>query len=108
MLSHPWRLGDLPTLNSLLGELPTDADTYYIHDLALLPVARRMGAAKFMATVLAKHAAARGFAGMALVAVNGSTEFWTRQGFAPRDLPELTGKLLSYEADARYMVKPMA
>jgi len=108
VLSHPWKRDSIPPLNALIEAIPADADIYYLHDLALLPVARRMGAAKFMATVLAKHAAARGFAGMALVAVNGSTEFWTRQGFAPRDLPELTGKLLSYEADARHMVKPMA
>lgn len=105
VLSHPWKSDTIPALNALIEALPGDADTYYLHDLALLPVVRRMGAAKFMTDVLTRHAAARGFLTLSLVAVNNSTEFWARQGFEARDLPELTGKLLSYDADARYMVR---
>ncbi|HTJ58750.1 MAG TPA: GNAT family N-acetyltransferase [Devosiaceae bacterium] len=105
VLSHPWRGNAIPRLNALLGELPADADTYYVHDLALLPLVRRVGAAKFMATALTRHATARGFASMSLVAVNGSADFWARQGFEPKDIPELIGQLLSYEEGARYMVK---
>lgn len=107
VLSHPWKLDAVPALNALLGGLPPDADTYYLHDLALLPVARRIGAASFIVDALARHAAAMGFATMSLVAVNGSAPFWARQGFVPRDLPELTGKLLTYDEHARYMVKPL-
>lgn len=107
VLSHPWRQNAIPALNALLGEIPADADTYYLHDLALLPVARRVGAAQFMLRTLVKHAAARGFPSLSLVAVNGSEPYWARQGFLPRDLPELGGKLTSYAADARYMVRPL-
>lgn len=105
VLSHPWRLGDLPPLDTLLGTLPAGADTYYIHDLALLPVARRIGAASFIVEALGKHAAAHGFATMSLVAVNGSRGFWERHGFAVEDRPELAEKLLSYEPQARLMVR---
>lgn len=105
VLSHPWRHGSLPALNSLLGTLPDDADTYYVHDLALLPLARRLGAAGAIVASLEKHARAQGFATMSLVAVNGSRGFWGRQGFGVEEVPELYGKLLSYEADARFMVK---
>jgi ribosomal protein S18 acetylase RimI-like enzyme len=105
VLSHPWRLGSLPALNSLLGELPAGSDTYYIHDLALLPVARRIGAASFIVDALAKHAAAHGFATMSLVAVNASQGFWERHGFAVEDRPELAEKLKSYEDTARLMVR---
>ena len=108
VLSHPWRFGSLPALNSPLGEIPTDADTYYLHDLALLPVARRVGAAGFIVDALIKHAIARQFPTMSLVAVNGSQGFWEKRGFEVRDVPELYGKLLSYEEAARYMVKPLA
>lgn len=108
VLSHPWRAGSLPALNTPLGEISADADTYYLHDLALLPVARRVGAASHIVGALAKHAEARGFGTMSLVAVNGSVAFWQRQGFAVVDLPELRGKLLSYEAEARYMVRHLA
>ena len=107
VLSHPWRRDTIPPLNALLGALPADPDTYYVHDLALLPVARRMGAAGFITMVLGKHAAARGFTNMSLVAVNGSTGFWARQGFEPRDLPSLAASLAGYDPDARYMVKPL-
>ena len=107
VLSHPWKRGTIPALNALLNELPPDVDTYYIHDLAVLPVARRVGAAKFVTAALEKHATARGFATLSLVAVNGSEPFWSKQGFVPLDLPELTGKLLSYEPSARYMEKTL-
>jgi len=108
VLSHPWTDGTLPPLNSLLGALPESPDTYYLHDLCLLPVARRVGAASKIVDALVKHATVRGFATMSLVAVNGSVPFWERHGFVPTDVEALYGKLLSYEEAARYMVKRLA
>jgi GNAT superfamily N-acetyltransferase len=105
VLSHPWRQGSLPPLNTLLGELPREPDTYYLHDLCLLPVARRIGAAGKIVEALAKHAHVEGYPTMTLVAVNGSIPFWERHGFKVTDVPELYGKLLSYEEAARYMVR---
>jgi GNAT superfamily N-acetyltransferase len=105
VLSHPWRSGSLPALNATLGMLPEGADTYYLHDLALLPVARRIGAASFIVQALTKHAEAHGFASMRLVAVNGSQGFWERHGFAVADEPDLTQILATYEQDARLMMK---
>jgi GNAT superfamily N-acetyltransferase len=106
VLSHPWR--DVPpALNAPLEGLPADATTYYIHDLALMPVARRIGAASQIVKALIKHAAARDLPTMTLVAVNGSRGFWERHGFAVRDVPELAAKLASYAADARLMVKQL-
>ena len=105
ILSHPWRFGTLPSLNTLLGDLPDGSDTYYIHDLALLPVARRVGAASYITNALSKHARAHGFPTMSLVAVNGSQGFWERHEFEVVDIPELFPKLLSYESEARLMVR---
>ena len=105
VLSHPWRAGSLPALNTKLGEIPADADTYYIHDLALLPVTRRIGAASHIVAALSKHAVAQGFATMHLVAVNGSLGFWEKHGFTVEDVPALSEKLKGYEDTARYMVK---
>ena len=45
VISHPWRIAEPPALDTLLGALPAPASTYYIHDIALLPAARRGGAA---------------------------------------------------------------
>src|SRR5690606_12912908 len=89
VLSHPWRLGDLPALDTLLGALPADADTFYIHDLALLPLTRGIGAAGHIVAALTKHAMAMGFPTMSLVAVNNALAFWTRQGFMAATRPEL-------------------
>ncbi len=107
VLSHPWRSDSLPELNTELGAIPADADTYYLHDLALLPVARRMGTASQIVQALVKHAAVRGFASMQLIAVNNSHAFWEKQGFAVREAPGLEDKLLSYDATARLMVREL-
>ena len=45
---------------------------------------------------------------MTLVAVNKSVPFWERHGFMVAEVPELYGKLLSYEESARYMVKHLS
>lgn len=107
VLSHPWRADAPPALNSLLGEIPADATTYYLHDLAILPVARRIGAASQIVGALIKHATAMGFPTMSLIAVNGSQTFWERHGFAVAETPDLRAKLESYEPEARLMVKPL-
>ena len=107
VLSHPFALGSLPALDTLLGALPPEPDTFYIHDLALLPVARGVKAAGKIVAALTKHAEAMGFPTMSLVAVNGSVPFWEKQGFVIEERAELAEKLAAYEADARYMVKAL-
>ncbi|MDC9822899.1 GNAT family N-acetyltransferase [Devosia sp. ZB163] len=105
VLSHPWTYGTLPPLNTLLKHLPAEPDTYYLHDLCLLPVARRVGAASRIVEALTKHARAEGYPTMTLVAVAGSIPFWQRQGFETVEIEALYAKLLSYEDAASYMVK---
>lgn len=107
VISHPWRTGSLPALNALLGSLPGDADTYYIHDLALLPTARGTGAAGAIVLDLKRHALSLGFTGLSLVAVNNSAAFWRRQGFAETASGAVAGKLASYGDDARLMACPI-
>jgi GNAT superfamily N-acetyltransferase len=107
ILSHPWRFKSLPALNARLGAIPADADTYYLHDLALLNKARGTGAAAMIVGDIINHARAQGFANLSLVAVNGSQPFWHKHGFRVVDAPELGEKLASYEAAARLMVKPL-
>jgi GNAT superfamily N-acetyltransferase len=108
VLSHPWRDEAIPALDSLLRELPAGAKNYYLHDLALLPEARGTGAAGRLVADLIAHATTAGFSRMSLVAVNGSQAFWRRHGFSALDVPDLRQKLSSYEADAAFMVRPLA
>ena len=107
VLSHPWRFADPPPLNTLLGGLPPDADTYYIHDLAILPLARRVGAAGEIVSALEKHARVRDLPTMSLVAISGSSGFWVRHGFAPAELPDVSAKLSPYGAGAQLMAKAL-
>ncbi|MBD8066362.1 GNAT family N-acetyltransferase [Devosia sp. PTR5] len=108
VLSHPWRFGEVPALDGLIGALTDDADTYYIHDLALLPLTRGIGAAGKIVEALAKHARVLGLDSMTLVAVNSSRPFWERHGFASETAPQLDADLAGYGPDARYMVRRLA
>lgn len=103
-LTHPWRFGEPPPLNSRLGEIPQDATTYYIHDVALLPTGRGKGYAGEAARLLTDHARKAGFTNVSLVAVNNSTAFWQKQGFRITASPGLEAKLLSYGPDAALMI----
>lgn len=103
VLSHPWLDRQPPKLNAILGQPATDASTYYIHDLALLPAARKSGAAAAIVEILATHASALQLHNMTLVAVNNSVHFWRRQGFDIVVDPDLDRQLRSYDAQACFM-----
>ena len=107
LLSHPWIFGDPPKLNSMLRALPETPTTYYLHDIALLPVAQGQGAAGKIAERLAAHARGTGFSNISLCAVNGSAPFWQRQGFALAEVAGLDAKLASYGSDVRFMEKQL-
>ncbi|ATU93586.1 GNAT family N-acetyltransferase [Phyllobacterium zundukense] len=106
-ITHPWRLYTMPALNSELGQLPEEPTTYYLHDIALLPQSRGTGAAGRIVSILAGHAAESGFETMSLVAVNGSSGFWQKQGFTIVDRPDLEAKLRTYSDDARFMLRQL-
>jgi len=82
LVSHPWRTGEPPALGIPLGGLPATPDSYYLHDLALLPSARGTGAGTAAVRIVVECAQAAGFEDIFLVAVGGADRFWMRQGFA--------------------------
>ncbi len=101
-ISHPWQLGAPPALNSLLGQFPVKPDSFYIHDLALVPAARGAGAANAAVSLLIAMAEQSYLPSLSLVAVGGSERFWQRQGFQPAPSSK---DLTSYGATARFMVR---
>lgn len=107
-ISHPWLALQPPALGTLLRVLPIQASTYYIHDVALLPAARGLGAAAQMLERLTQLAKNGGIATLSLVAVNDSHAFWMRQGFGLIDDPVLQKKLNSYDYAARFLIKDVA
>ncbi|HEY0418588.1 MAG TPA: GNAT family N-acetyltransferase [Acetobacteraceae bacterium] len=99
-VSHPWHDGSSPALNTLLGALPESPSCLFVHDLALLPAARRQGAgARGMRRLMAQA----GGCPVCLVAVGRSRPFWESLGFAVAENAGLTDKLRSYGAGACYM-----
>lgn len=103
LVSHPWTRKAPPALDTLLGKLAEPADTYYIHDLALMPQARGRGLAVEAVTLAVTIARARGLATLSLVAVGDSIEFWRRQGFALVRDADVERSLASYGGSAHYM-----
>lgn len=81
LITHPWHRDQPPKLGALLGDIPGDADTYYLHDIALLPAARGTGAGKAALDFVMDRARALGFADIALMAIGGADRFWAAQGF---------------------------
>ncbi|WP_165323382.1 GNAT family N-acetyltransferase [Rhizorhabdus phycosphaerae] len=83
VLAHPWHRATPPKLDHLLGAIPEGADTYYLHDLALLPEARGSGAGAAAVDRVVAQARRGGFRDISLIAVGDSVPFWTSRGFAP-------------------------
>lgn len=107
LVSHPYGYGNLPALNALLGSIPAGADTFYVHDLALINAARGTGAAAMIVGEILRLARLREFATVTLVAVNGSLPFWYKHGFRAVAAPHLADKLASYEPAARLMSRSL-
>ncbi|KAL2871200.1 GNAT family N-acetyltransferase [Aspergillus lucknowensis] len=103
-ISHPIRNHQPPALDALLGEIPADADRYYIHDMAILPEFRGGGLAAKGIGRLLDLAVAKGFPGTCLVSVYGTEKFWARFGFGPEEIgDDLREKLKGYGDDAVYL-----
>ena len=109
-ISHPWRMYDPPALNSQLGEIPREPDTYYIHDVALMPELHGSGAAALVVALLLARAQKYLFPTVSLVAVSGSAGFWERHGFrnvASQKVVSATlvRKLRAYDDAAIFMAR---
>lgn len=103
-ISYPIRHGQPPALDTLLGEIPADADQYYIHDLAILPVLRGRGLAAECIDKLLNIA--KRYPTTCLVSVYGTSSFWGRYGFVSHPMDSvLAEKLHGYGGDATFMVR---
>ena len=79
----PTRAGETLALRSVVDQIPPDADTFYIHDVAVAHRCRGRGVARQLVERLLDLARARGFTRSELVSVQGSAPFWSRFGFEP-------------------------
>ncbi|KAI8943188.1 hypothetical protein NX059_012512 [Plenodomus lindquistii] len=102
IISHPIRKGRPPALDSFLGEIASDADQYFIHDIAILPGCRGEGAARMGVERVLK--VGEGYETTALVSVYGTSMFWGQFGFVERVGDDvLAEKVRGYGGDAVYL-----
>jgi GNAT superfamily N-acetyltransferase len=103
VFAYPSRRGAVTPLGAGFAPAP-DADTLYIHDLAVAPRALGQGLARrLVAALLASNKA---LAWAALVAVQDSRRFWEGLGFAAQDAGEEGAqRLATYPGGALYMLR---
>jgi GNAT superfamily N-acetyltransferase len=81
MIAYPWPYGEVPRLNTLIGELPEVREAVYLHDLALRPEMRGQGYSRPIVERLIREARLLGVSRIALVSVNDTVPFWQSLGF---------------------------
>lgn len=82
LVTHPWRrTAPPPALGAMLHAIPHPADTWYLHDIALLPDTRGLGAGQAAVALVNDLAQGAGVLDITLVAVNGADRFWAARGF---------------------------
>lgn len=109
MFSHPWKLGSPPKLDAFLLQIPINANTYYIHDIAVHPSFRGAGIAKLFYDKALDGGKEGGYKSISLIAVQESEKFWKKLGFVTyeqltENLTSLKETLSHYQASAVYMV----
>ena len=82
LVTHPWqRAAPPPALGAMLNTIPDPADTWYLHDIALLPDTRGLGAGQAAVALVDGLAREAGVLDITLVAVNGADRYWATQRF---------------------------
>lgn len=104
-LAHPWRSDDVPSLDCLLGAIPSDAVCLFLHDVAILPEARAAGASRAFVDHAIWIAAQEQLPCLALVSVDGTEGLWRRRGFVPSPSAATSAQLGPYGGGAVYMVR---
>ena len=103
LLCHPWRAHQPPPLSVSLSSLAGDEE-FYLHDLAVSPLARGRGIGQRLLETALEFACDQGYEHAGLVAVQDAPAFWRKQGF----LPAATRKSLAeYGEGAVYMRLPL-
>lgn len=107
LVAVPVRWPALPALDDASYVQPADADTLYLHDLAVDPRARGSGAGSVLVREVLRHVGPGGWPRAGLVAIQGSVPYWSRFGFRPVAPPDeqARAKLASYGDGAQLMMR---
>lgn len=109
VVSLPACPDSLPALDAQAIEVPEQPQLLYLHDLAVAPAGRSLGLARRLVQLIEARALKLGLRHLGLIAVQGSTAFWQRQGFAALNpMPRvLAPKLASFGVEACFMQRAL-
>ena len=104
LIALPWEFSNPPALNAKACELPSSPSCLYLHDLAVMPDARKFGAGRALVEAFLARLKRMGLVRASLVAVQNSAPYWERHGFraVPQSEP-LKAKLSTYGRGVQYM-----
>ncbi|HLU34882.1 MAG TPA: GNAT family N-acetyltransferase [Thermomicrobiales bacterium] len=109
VVAFPWTFGEVPELGGLDYTPAPDTDSLYLHDLAVIPAARRSGAADRLFDAVLGAARSAGLERIFLVAIGTASRYWRRHGFEVVEVDEmLERRLEGYGAGATYMARAVA
>lgn len=104
VFAYPSKLGRITPLNAGYTPAP-DADTLYLHDLAVHPRTHGQGLGRRLAQVLFAAAPGLGLKHGALVAVLDARPFWEKLGFSETAPGQGAGAMAGYRGEAVYMCR---
>jgi GNAT superfamily N-acetyltransferase len=80
-ISFPWLKNESVNLNSSLSQAPQNPEVMHVHDISVDPDYRGLGLAESLFLRIAHDAFVIGLNALTLVAVQGSSTYWSRFGF---------------------------
>lgn len=104
LIALPWEFSNPPMLNCETCQLPPSPNCLYLHDLAIMPRARKSGAGGALVETILTQLKRLDLGRACLIAVQNSAPYWERHGFRPVPLSaSLEAKLSSYGKGVVYM-----
>ncbi len=104
LFALPGESSNPPAWNAATCHLPGSPDCLYLHDLAVLPGARRTGAGRALVGEFMNRLRASSTGRACLIAVQNSMSYWARHGFRPVPLSgALKARLSTYGDQVVYM-----
>jgi len=104
IISLPWIFDHPPPLNTESCQIPVNPDCLYLHDLAIAPTGRGIGAADALVQQFFVELKRLGLPRASLIAVQNSKKYWQRHGFqVVSGNKGLDSKLTTYGEGIDYM-----
>ena len=103
LISVPWLLGQIPSLNDSSCQIPQGADCLYLHDMAISSAMAGKGVGQLLFASYRAKSQALGFKRLVLTAVGDAEGYWKKLGFVVQPLQISQSKVTEYGGRVTYM-----